>query len=632
MSTSARAQQNVIDSLVNISLTQELPVEEKALLYGKICERYVNSNPDSLLKYSTKGLELAKQIDEKNMMSNFVGYIGIYHYYKGDYDAALSSMEEALVYAIEADSKASQGRLYTNMALMYGQKGEPATEIEYNLKALTILEEVGNDKMIVTLLVNIGTTYHSLHDDERALLYFDRAAALSEKSDFNHGRIISYYGYGNVYYDAKEYDKSLECYLKSLDLSREENNAHFETLCVQSLSTLYLEGYKDLDMAEKYANESLGLAEQFGDPFRLRGSLAVIANLYLHQNRYRECYETAIQAWAIDSVDLDLSHGLASMMAISNIHLGNKERAEYFLDKYIELNGEKNKKSLRETLIGMEVKYEAEKKELQIEVLKKEKSLYIWVGLIALVALVLIIFLLLFRYRYNVQKRKLAEQENEMAKQQIKQLEQEKQLVATQAILDGETAERSRLARDLHDGLGGMLSVVKLNLKDMKSFSIVDGTDINRFNKALEMLDQSIGELRRVAHHMMPESLMRYGLKVSLEDFCRAIPGANFQYLGGNPRLDSQLEVLIYRCAYELVNNAVKYAQATKINVQLMIDSGVISLTVHDNGIGFDPEKVSSGTGLENLRTRVSAYNGKFTVISSPSKGSEISIEIESQT
>ncbi|MDR1553218.1 MAG: sensor histidine kinase, partial [Prevotellaceae bacterium] len=230
--------------------------------------------------------------------------------------------------------------------------------------------------------------------------------------------------------------------------------------------------------------------------------------------------------------------------------------------------------------------------------------------------------ILFYRHKLNIQKRKQAEQ-------QIKQLEQEKQLIATQALIDGEAAERSRLARDLHDGLGGMLSVVKLNLKDMKGYSILDNFDIDHFNKAMHMLDQSIDELRRVAHHIMPESLMRYGLKVSLEDFCRAISGAHFQFFGDDADLDNRLKILIYRCAYELINNAVKHANATNINVQLMIDNGLISLSVHDNGKGFDPATVAGGSGLENVRIRVATYNGKMNIYSAPDKGTEISIEIE---
>ena len=265
-------------------------------------------------------------------------------------------------------------------------------------------------------------------------------------------------------------------------------------------------------------------------------------------------------------------------------------------------------------------------------VLSITENLYIWLGVTGFTVLSLIIVLLLVRHRLSIQKQMLVEQQHEIAMQHIKQLEQEQQLIATQAVLDGETAERSRMARDLHDNLGGLLSVVKLNLKHMENYSAMDIQDINRFNRAFDMLDQSIDELRRVAHHMMPESLIRYGLRVSLDDFCRAIPGANFQYVGEDTRLDSRLEAIIYHCAYELVNNAVKHAHATTINIQLMIDEGLISLSIHDNGTGYNPSEFTIGTRLEKIHHRLSAHNGKMTIYSTPDSGTEISIEVEKPT
>lgn len=109
-------------------------------------------------------------------------------------------------------------------------------------------------------------------------------------------------------------------------------------------------------------------------------------------------------------------------------------------------------------------------------------------------------------------------------------------MFATQAVLDGETAERTRLARDLHDGLGGMLSVVKLNLNNMKQGSALEHADVQRFDAALKMLDDSISELRRVSHNMMPDSLSRYGLKAALTDFCQHIMGTEFNYFGSCDR------------------------------------------------------------------------------------------------
>src|SRR5690606_5750851 len=140
-------------------------------------------------------------------------------------------------------------------------------------------------------------------------------------------------------------------------------------------------------------------------------------------------------------------------------------------------------------------------------------------------------------------------------------------------------------------------------------------------------LDDSIQELRRVAHHMMPESLLRYGLKASLSDFCSAIPIADFHYFGDETRLSEKLEIMIYRCIHELVNNALKHAQAKHINVQLVQEQDRISFTVQDDGIGFDQEQVE-GMGLKNVRQRVAAFQGKMNIYSS-SQGTEIHVELE---
>src|SRR3546814_9591917 len=127
-----------------------------------------------------------------------------------------------------------------------------------------------------------------------------------------------------------------------------------------------------------------------------------------------------------------------------------------------------------------------------------------------------------------------------------------------------------------------MLSVVKLNLPEMKSGAVLDTEDMHRFNNAIGMLDDSIRELRRVAHHMMPESLLRYGLKVSLSDFCNAISSVEFHYFGSEQRLDSKLEILIYRSAHELVNKAMNNGLAMTINVKLITEKDRLSLTGQD--------------------------------------------------
>src|SRR5690606_31236350 len=145
---------------------------------------------------------------------------------------------------------------------------------------------------------------------------------------------------------------------------------------------------------------------------------------------------------------------------------------------------------------------------------------------------------------------------------------------------------------------------------------------------ALGMLDQSIQELRRVAHHMMPESLLRYGVKVSLADFCAAIPSCDFHYFGNEVRLPSKMEIMIYRCIHELVNNALKHADASHINVQLVEEADRVSFTVQDDGKGFEQQSEKEGMGLRNIRQRVEAFQGKMNIYSS-SEGTEVHVELE---
>jgi signal transduction histidine kinase len=471
-------------------------------------------------------------------------------------------------------------------------------------------------------LGNIGAVYLTSGNIEKSTDYYKLLLEAAKEDDDLYGVSRAAYELGMIYRRQGEWEKALEYAYQSLEIARSMQYKEIETVANQNLAHIYfLKEPKDLEKAMNYAEESIRLAHELGNLRIVSASFNTLANVYLRQKRYQEAENAALKGWEIDSTYHAIGHSLLFNLAVSNLHLNRKDKTEAYLYKYVDYWNQYINKTTQESIVEIQIKYETEKKEMQIAALEEERKLYAIIGIAGAVILILLAGLLLFLYRLNVQKSRMAEQ-------QIKQFEQEKQLVATQALLAGETSERSRLARDLHDGLGGLLSVIKLNLKSIKNDAI---PDTGQYDKALEMIDQSISELRRVAHHMMPESLIRYGLKTSLEDFCRVIPGAHFQYVGEDKRLDNRLEVVIYRCAYELINNVIKHANATIINVQLIADEGLISLSVSDNGRGFDTENIAAGSGLENIRTRISAYNGKLNIYSSPGNGTEVNIEIESK-
>ena len=139
------------------------------------------------------------------------------------------------------------------------------------------------------------------------------------------------------------------------------------------------------------------------------------------------------------------------------------------------------------------------------------------------------------------------------------------------------------------------------------------------------MLDNIHTELRRTAHHLMPEELLRNGLVSALNDFAISVPNATFQ-VTGNILLDKDKELVLYRCAYELVNNAIKHAEATHIGIQLMQHDHELMLTVSDDGKGMTME--NEGMGLQNIRERISSYKGVIDIITAEGQGTEINIKL----
>ncbi|MDR1171208.1 MAG: sensor histidine kinase [Bacteroidales bacterium] len=624
----AQAQKENIDSLVNVVNTQALTPAEQIEIYHKISHAYHLNNPKSTVLYAKKGLAVAEKEKDRGKAARFSLYIGMGYDMQGKGDSAILFFNQALTIAKEAGLRKEEATVLATIANMYGALTDYDIALEYLFQALAIYESMEDKLRCGRVLSNIGSIYRMLTHYDRAIYYLNQGIAIVEELNNDYGKMVGYYDLSSIYRTLKEYDKALDYGLKTIEMSRHLNDAQYEILSGNLISEIYFEGFEDYDKAMEYVRNTIPIAERFGSVKLIADTWSELSNIYLEQGHYRESEAAALKAWNMDSTNTFIEVRTMPNLVYANIYLDNKEQAVYFLEKCKKAFEKFFNESYSKSTSNLEVRYETEKKELRIASLEKERRIYIWLGISGGAILLLAFGMLFYRYRMNIQKRKVVEQQRELAERKVMQLEQEKQLVAAQSVLDGESSERTRLARDLHDGLGSLLSIVKLNLKDVKSHALMDLTDVERFGKALEVLDESIVELRRVAHHLMPESLMRYGLRVSLEDFCRAIPGASFQYYGNDDRPDSRLEVLIYRCTYELVNNAVKYAEATAINVQLIADDGLVSLTLHDNGCGFDPLAVTPGVGLENIRTRVSAYNGKMDIRTAQGKGTEISIEI----
>ena len=524
---------------------------------------------------------------------------------------------------------------YMNIGNVYNMQGMYHEAIDYYQRVLLISDKYDWKDNQIAVSYNIGEIYRGMENHEQTKAYFTKMDSLSYLTNDSVFIAYSKYAWGMYYRMTKDYAKALQnAEVTYAYFSSRPELSNWTALTLRLLSSIYLEGFDDDMRAEEYAQQALQIYDELGLANHNK-IFHTLSQIYLKRGQWRKAEQTALQALAIDDSEPYNTLAQHKVLAKAYAYLNEPAKADEYIDKILELQASWSNQNYQYAIREMEVRYETEKKEALIVAFEEEKRLMtrltVAIGAVLLLGLATLFFL----WRWTVQKRrlaekqkKLAEQQHQLAEQQVKQLEQEKQLVATQAVLDGEVQERTRLARDLHDGLGSILAAAKYNLADVKKDAPTESAYLERYEKAMSLLDDSIHEMRRIAHHLMPESLSSHGLKRSIADFCNSVPHVKFNYYGDETRLDPKMEVMVYRIMHELVSNALKHASASHILVQIVQDTDCIDLTVQDDGCGFDPSAVSEGMGLANIRTRVAAYNGNLMMDSQPGVGTEVSVEL----
>jgi signal transduction histidine kinase len=322
--------------------------------------------------------------------------------------------------------------------------------------------------------------------------------------------------------------------------------------------------------------------------------------------------------------------------------IGNNDRAYELAMQTIQLKDTLIAETNTRQINMLGAMYERESQEKKIASLQSERelqkaesaeqSLLNKLFIASIVALLGLGYLGFTNFRKGQQ---LAQNQQELQRQKISELEKDKQLLGIDAMMKGQEEERGRIAKDLHDGLGGLLSGTKLSLMTLKDKLTLSPEEHVQFDKSLSMLDNTMEDLRKVAQNLMPGALMRYGLYEALRDFCEHIQFSTgirmiYERFGEPSKPDKTAAVFIYRIVQELVNNAVKHAEASQIIVQLTTNGNMVRITVEDDGKGFDKRDLytAKGAGMTNINYRVTYLHGQLDVQSSPGNGTSINIEL----
>jgi signal transduction histidine kinase len=198
--------------------------------------------------------------------------------------------------------------------------------------------------------------------------------------------------------------------------------------------------------------------------------------------------------------------------------------------------------------------------------------------------------------------------------------------------------ERRRIAEDLHDSLGSILSAAKLKLSAMEGQLTTGGhsSQNETMNDVLSLMDEAMNEMKNIAYNIMPATLSRLGLIAALQNLfnrisSRSLLKINFSTFGFDERPDQLFEVSIYRIVLESINNVVRHADARNVTVQLIRYPDYINITIEDDGKGFHQTTAVYGNGLTNIDSRVKNLGGTLDIDSSEGSGTTIFVDIPCQ-
>jgi signal transduction histidine kinase len=634
MPTYAQTTMN-LDSLLGVSPKNQYDAVE---LYINIGQQYETNQPDIAKHYYREAGNLSRTLDYPlgfcKYAANYTAVLNM----QGKYDSSLVINFDALKVAEQWGDKMWVTKMYFNIGNCYNYKLDYETALSYYLKVVPYFEEIGNKPYQAMIYDVMQVLYQNLKDYPKSINYGEKALALFDDPNSNsRGNALLNLSISYVYGRPTQPEKAMNGYNEVLRIARINQNLYLEGSALQNIADFYYRT-NQMEKAKPYYEQSLALCREIDDSHGMCVAIRGLAYYQLYKNNFNEADSLIREVLTLAKDNNFLVEMQEACSSLAELALAKRDYGGYrrFQSQQDSLSSVILNDELIRTTKDLETKYQTEKKQSEIEklsLIKKQRTLVIYI----LIGSLLLILLFSYTYFRNISNKKIiADQQLEIKEKELLELKKERELIAAKSVLQGEETERSRIAVDLHHGLGGLLTGVKLKLSTMKENAIITRENLEHFNHALNLLDTSINEMRRVAHNLMPETLVHYGLQTALHDFVKQVsaegggPSISFNSFGDDLRFNKEIEITTYRIAQELVTNAIKHAFALQIDIQLFTEKERICLQVNDNGIGFDPEKpdpAKTGKGLENIRDRVTAFNGRFEILSQQGKGTETTLE-----
>ncbi|MCU0352364.1 MAG: tetratricopeptide repeat protein [Cytophagales bacterium] len=589
-----------VDSLRRL-LEQDLPPAQALQANLKLAGYYIDfSQLDSVQICLDEGFRLNELVKDSIQGFFLTAYQTEIFLYSTLCEQGIQTAMKGLQQAEQLNDEEMIANQYNLLGLLYAEMAQFQQAIGFFELSLNHLPpQSGHDNLTrrYHLLSNLAQCYEELNDIPTAIRYNLSSLREARREKRFRGMSIACWSLGNIYYAQGDYHQAKAYYQQSLRHSESIRDVDVGILVYPRLFHVY-EKLKNHAMAQKALQQGIDLAER--EIWRIKPNsqkqfYTEVNRIYQQIGDYRNV--VAYQQ-KLDNISQEITRQENKQrLAVLNAFYANEKRM---------------------------VQMAAQTKEHEIQ-LQQQRSFLRYAVVFALLA-VAALGAIYYAFR---QKQRL---KNWQLRQQITELEQQQEMSALRAMVEGEEQERMRIARELHDGLTGLLSAARHQVES--AFRRLPQTDTLVTSPAAELLDKACGEVRRISHNLMPYALQRHGLATALQEYCANVQQSgllaiDYQQISWHERLSPSLELWLYRMAQELINNALRHAKATHALVQLSRHGNSIHITVEDDGRGFNFGKINakSGTGLKSIESRVKYMNGSLSV-NSDSRGTSVQIEI----
>ncbi len=651
----------IADSIINLSQKNKLPILEATGWNIKGVIHAFTASPDSAYKYFLNSERLGIKAKDKLSIAKARQNQNIPLQQMGKYDLAVKQCLEALkIYAELNDLRGQTTALGDIGNILINQK-QFQDAINYLEQAIEISKKLKEESIRPNLYNSLGVAFINTDRPKAALSIYKEALLLADRNNNIKNQISININIGEVLWtlDGKA-DQTLQYYSKAETLAKKYGDKLKLSLIYQNMGLVYSSLGKN-DDAHYYTLLARDLAIETRQVYPLEKIYNSLASYYERNNELQKAY-IALKAkdsltrvilnetnnknlneirtrYETEKKDLKISllnnqNKLQQLQLIQNNLILSNTQLELKTNKLLISNQKLNLKQQQDQITKQEL--EATNKEQKIKILNTQntiqrlelmkRNIIIAIIIGVLILIIIIAFLVYNRYKIRNQNKL----QTEMLKQQEK---------AAQAVINAEESERQRIAAELHDGLGQLFSAVKLNLSGIRDhIEFKDEHSKNMFTKTINMVDESCREVRVISHQMAPNVLLKSGLTAAIRDFINKIDARklkiNLETFGLQKKLDQNVEAVLYRIIQESVNNVIKHAEASSLDIQLSRDEDGINVMIEDNGKGFSqPHSESAhGMGLKNIISRVNYLKGTVEISSEPGRGTLVAIYIPNKT